>query len=127
MQLPQAFRIRLESPSGAGIIDSFARVILMMSRKNHYSIWVGPSDSDGHVFVTREELFQRAREQATFFVMDSADPSETTGEFIVRPVTRDDLQAAIAAYEKFTPQFRYPPGWQAQLIRANEVLPNLPR
>jgi hypothetical protein len=78
--------------------------------KNDFNTIVGPSDSNGHIIVSGEDILASANEDANLFLMDYGDPINCiTGNFIVTPMTLSKLIAAKDTYKSFNKSYHYPP------------------
>jgi hypothetical protein len=93
-----------------------------MPERNGHRVWIGPTDDEGRVVVARDWLFDEARKEMNFFVMDYSDPSRTSGEFTVTAANLGDIERAIAAYPTFEPHFHFRPGWLEDLETAKRAL-----
>jgi hypothetical protein len=93
-----------------------------MPRKNHFNVWIGPSDTRGRIMATDEQLLAEASREARAFIMDYTVPTEATGEVFVDACSPGDVDAAIAACETFAPHLEYPPMWLENLRAARAAL-----
>jgi hypothetical protein len=109
MKLPERVDIRVAA-DGKPAPGMFVCVTLRMARKNDFALGFGPSDQDGRVRISREDLLQEAEKERRFFIMDYGHPEEDFGgELVIKPLNRDDLAKATAAYEVYHDVTDYPP------------------
>ena len=93
-----------------------------MSQKNPYQLAFGPSNSEGNIRVTADQIRKEALKVNQLFVMDYA-PLEAfwTGTIRIVPLNREALQRALSAARLFR-RYEYPPGYQDLLLAAAAIL-----
>src|SRR5437868_951257 len=102
MRFPLRILIRVLTPDGVPAPGMFVNIRVRMKRKNDYDLAFGPSDGNGEITVTGEDIVKEARQVANFFLMDYADiKADSTGEIMVRTFVADDVRRAILAYREF--------------------------
>lgn len=102
------------------------KLTFVMARKNHHVFIFGPSDSSGSIQVSGDEIRREARKAMELFLMDYADiDGYWTGALRATPVNRESLKGALVAYQQFG-QSEFPPGYEEMLLRADEILGNIP-
>ncbi len=91
--------------------------------KNSFSLVVGPSNSDGLMSVTKEDILAKANEDARMFLMDYGDPLECiTGSFTAIPMNLSKLNAAKNAYKSFRKSYHYPSRYIESIENAIQLL-----
>jgi hypothetical protein len=92
-------------------------------RKNSYAIVSGPSDQQGKVTITYEEIKRQADSQLELALMDF-DPIDKafSGEISVKVMSYDDIQDAISAYDLFKSVGWYPANYHEHLEKASQIL-----
>lgn len=102
-------------------------VTLRMNRKNPHSAIVGPTDQTGSLTVTGTQLIGEVDAARKMFPSDYEPISGFSGVIDVRPMSIEQIQSAIRAYELFSPvaQVQYPAGYLSQLTDAYAVLTRL--
>lgn len=125
MGFPKNLEVRIIDESGKPVPNAFALVVMKMPSRNDHQVWIGPSDKVGRIESSRAEIFAEARKDTTFFIMDYDDPSKTTGEFNVYPVTHGDVEKALQGYQQFRDYYPYRANWRAQLLTAKDFLQNI--
>lgn len=93
-----------------------------MSQKNPYQLAFGPSEAQGRISITEDEIRQEALKVNQLFLMDYA-PLETywTRALRVMPMGRAALQRALSASRLFK-RYKYPAGYQHSLAAADAAL-----
>ena len=88
---------------------AYVAIRLPMWKKNQYVLVFGPSEADGNVRISHDELVARAREEQDAFPMDYASfPSEWTGGLGAQVLDREGVQRLREAIELWGERF-YPP------------------
>jgi hypothetical protein len=108
MALPERVEVHIHDRNGEPVQHSFARVHIVMPRKNHFDVWIGPSDARGRIVAPGNDLLEGAWREARAFIMDYVDPSEATGEVSVHPCSTEDVERAIGAFQKVCSVSRIP-------------------
>jgi hypothetical protein len=89
---------------------------LVATRKNDFtSVW-GPSDRLGKIIITGRDLLADAKQSAKLLIMDYGDPErDFSGKIRLRVMRKEDVDAALKAYEQFSPHISYRSGYRAML------------
>ena len=96
---------------------------LRMSRKNDFQLIVGPSDEAGALSVSWQEIEEDCRATKSFFLIDYWDlRAGFTGEIEMWPLSLDEVNGALAAYQQFKEFTSYPPDYEAGLLRTRDIL-----
>jgi len=94
-----------------------------MSRKNdfYYRLYL---DEDGQAQVERDELLRAFDEDRNMFLMDYAEPRAFfSGEIEAHVLTKEEIEAAIRAYDTFKIHWDYPPDYLSNLRKALTINP----
>jgi len=105
------------------IADLMLLIELKTVRKNAYNIIAGPSDQEGVVVITYDEIMKQAGKQLELALMDF-DPIEKafTGDISVKVMSYEDLKNAIGAYELFKSVGWYPEYYRDHLEKAMQIV-----
>jgi hypothetical protein len=90
----------------------FVLLTLKVRRKNDFHILGGPTDETGTAVVTREDIERSVERDRETFIMDYTGLADCTGEVMARPWNREAIEAALRAYELFSPHLPYPQGYR---------------
>lgn len=122
MHLPEQLSIRVLG-DGRPLQGMFAVVEVDMRVKNNFYFLFGPSDSEGRIQVSREQLLQEEKKALSFALMDYRGlEGWATGRVFVRTLNRDGIDAALKAYDKFSPSYRYPDDYRTNLEATSRLL-----
>jgi len=100
----------------------FAFLKFVMARKNSFDLLFGPSDAEGGIEVTRDQVLNEARKSMELFAMDYMDiESYWTGKLQVTPMNREAVTRALSAYRLFR-RYEYPPDYEKNLQAADAAL-----
>ena len=122
MTLPSRIVVRVTA-NGHAVGGMFICIKLKMSVRNDFDLVFGPTDDEGGIIVTRENLLSEADKDRSFFLMDYGDPEQDfTGEIIVTALNRESLERALTAYEMFSKVWKYPVGYLEDLHKAHTKL-----
>ncbi len=98
-------------------------VQLKTTRKNPYTLTLGPTDDNGQAVLLRSELEQQAAGELSLGIMDYIPLDKGfSGTIELRVMRGDQLDAALRAYEMFHRVYNYPPDYQATMMRAKEII-----
>ena len=93
--------------------------------KNHFNSIIGPSDSNGIIFVYRDNILSNANEDGKNFIMDNGNPLNCiTGNYIITPMSISELNKAKTAFKTFNEIFQYPSGYINTINNAIRLLSN---
>lgn len=96
---------------------------IMTSRKNDFGLGFGPTDVQGQLAITRDDLLREAEKDKRFFIMDYGDPeADFSGELVVSPLNSDALERAVEAYHLYKEVWPYPPSYLEQIQQAQRML-----
>ena len=116
---------KLEFPKGVAF-----KLLFEMNRKNHFS-YIGFLDAAAHAEIDRSEYLRWFDAERNYFLMDYIDPRiGFTGMLLVKVMTKDELKAALNAYEMFHSNSWYPDGYAIalqnalSLVEAGMVIPD---
>jgi hypothetical protein len=102
-------------------------VDLPMYRKNSYRLFFGPTDDDGLVVITREELAEQARKTNNFFVMDYVGLGpDWTGEVSLRPVNLQAIEQVRTGFATWESAGFYPSDFLEQMDALEQRLTLVP-
>jgi len=122
MKLPERIYIRILA-DGRPVAGMFALVTIRTTRKNEFGLGFGPTDENGGLVISREDLLREAEKERRLFITDYGHPEDDfTGEIVVRALNRDALQRAIAAYDAFQKVTPYPARYAEQIQEARAAL-----
>jgi hypothetical protein len=98
--------------------EAWVSVKIGMLVKNSFGHLWGPANTQGVLTITGDELLESAVRIRNLFLPDYVHPGPETlsGELSIEPLTIQDLDRALAAYELFGPAF-YPAGYE-KAVRA---------
>lgn len=101
----------------------FVRIGIKTSFKNDFGFAFGPTNKDGIILITREDLREAARKEKAVAMMDFGDPEyDATGDLEVRTLNRDALERAIKAYDIYYVSGIYPPRYAEHIQEARIIL-----
>jgi hypothetical protein len=124
-ELPAAVDV-LVTTDGRPLPGAIVEIELPTKHKNNFRFPVGPTAQDGHMHISGSELADRAREINDLFPMDYVGlEASWTGELIVKPVNRQDIQRLRAAHATWAHTGFYPDDFTAQLDRLASTLADL--
>jgi len=87
--------------------------------KNAYHFIIGPTNHDGCVVITKDEVLKYADEQSKFGLMDYVNlRGGFSGEISLKVVNPAELVAALAAYDTFRMYAWYKPRYKENLEAA---------
>lgn len=122
LHLPEALSVSI-SVNGTPLPGGWVRVTLPMRTKNPFQLLFGPSSPSGSLVISRTDLLREIQKQRDLFLMDYADPAkEWSGELLLRPLNRADVQKVLKAYALYSSTGIYPPQIEEQLLHLDEVL-----
>ena len=122
MKLPERIAIRVLA-DGRPVAGVFASVTIRTTRKNDFGLGFGPTNEDGGLVISREDLLREAEKERRLFIMDYGHPEDDfTGEIVVRALNREALQRAIAAYDAYHQVTPYPARYAEQIQEARTAL-----
>jgi hypothetical protein len=108
---------------GVPLPGALVRTRIPMRAKNDFDFCLGPTDEDGTLRLTRDQLVDRAMKEKAFFIMDFLDPEfDRIGPLEVLPMSVDDVDLACEAYERFHDVFEYPPNYLENLKKYKRIL-----
>ena len=125
MNVPSRIKMTayIQDRASAGM---FAFLSFGMSRKNAHHFIFGPSNAEGQIEVTGQQILKESRKNQDLFIMDYAHlPSFWTGSITVSPMNREALQRALYACRLFR-KFEYPPNYEQDLLAAEAMLGRTP-
>jgi hypothetical protein len=94
-----------------------------MRRKNSYRFSLGPTDAEGELRITAEQLSGMARNINSFFLMDYVGlDAGWTGEIIIKPVDQKGLTRLRGAYETWGESGFYGSDFASDLDRLESAL-----
>ncbi len=126
-RLPNKLHITC-SANGRPLSDELVLITIKSARKNNFDLVFGPTDTNGSLLVTREELIKQAMDEKSIAQMDYGDPEyDFAGEIVVAPMTLEDIDRALKAYKFFREFMAYPIAWEKHLKRSKEILLKLPK
>ena len=93
--------------------------------KNNFNSIIGPSDSNGNIYISRENILSNANEDVKNFMMDYGNPLNCiTGNYTITPMSISELNKAKAAFKSFNEFFQYPTGYINTIKNAISLLSN---
>lgn len=122
MKLPERIHIKVLA-DGRPAPGMFVCVTLRTTRKNDFGLGFGPTSEDGNLQISREDLLREAEKERRLFIMDYGHPEDDfSGEILVKPLNREALQQAIAAYDTYHQVTPYPQRYAEQVQEARACL-----
>ncbi len=98
-------------------------VQLKTTRKNPYTLALGPTNEEGRALLLRTEIEQEAASEMDFALMDFVRLDKAfSGTVEVSLMREEQLDAALHAYGMFHEFTEYPPDYQANMMRAKEII-----
>jgi hypothetical protein len=101
---------------------------LVMDLKNNYTCLHGPSDPDGSMRITANDINTGIKLSLQIGLMDHARIEHFSGVTNITPLNRDDICRALRGYETWSRHCNFPAGY-AEMLRAvqqtlQELLPS---
>lgn len=125
MKIPEQVFVAL-AVEGRALEGVPAMLTFVMGRKNNHDMVFGPSDARGEIHISAVDIRNEARKNLEFFLMDYADIDTLwTGVLRVKPMNREALGQALAAFRTFR-RYKYAPDYEGMLRRAEELLRRSP-
>lgn len=122
MKLPERIEIKVFA-DGRPAAGMFVCVTLRTTRKNDFGLGFGPTSEGGGLHISREDLLREAEKEQRLFIMDYGHPEDDfSGEIVVKPLNREALESAIAAYHTYHQVTPYPPRYAEQVQEARTAL-----
>lgn len=126
MRIPEKLSIAITA-DGVPLEGIPVLLTFVMARKNNHDLVFGPSDKSGDICVSGDQIRSGARKNVEFFLMDYADvESFWTGMLRITPMNRQAVERALSAFRIFR-RFKYPPGYEEMLQRADATLKKFPK
>ena len=120
--IPNSFRITSDA-DGVAASGILVLVTVKMSRKNHFQLIVGPSDTNGQITVSRTAIHSEIALIQDRFPMDYASVSDAfAGQLEIRPLTLRQIQSAIDACQQWHGIATFPGGHLDRLTEGLNVL-----
>ena len=115
------------SVNGRPLPNELVCVTIKTNRRNDFPLIFGPTNQNGHITVTREELIGQAMDEKKVAQMDFGDPEyDFTGDIEITPLGLQDIDNALGAYRLFRKAGGYPRNWIRLLKIAKKSLDKLP-
>ncbi|MFO0859664.1 MAG: hypothetical protein U0570_03845 [Phycisphaerales bacterium] len=112
---PSSILIRVAGNEPEGLA---VRLVFQMKCKNDFST-IAFVDHSGSALLHRKDLFDEFDGERELFLMDYGDPrTDFTGAIVGNIMTRQEIAAAIQAYEMFRDVARYEPRYYSKLAIA---------
>jgi hypothetical protein len=112
--------------SGHPVAGLLVRVAIAPTRKNGFISFHGPSDEDGSITVTREDILRAADRTVGLALMDYGDPeADAAGSLHVVPLDRQAIANALEGYERYKRYAVFATGYRDLLVEADQVLVGL--
>jgi len=125
MRLPERLEVRV-LVDGTPTVGMFVCVTIRMTRKNDFGLGFGPTNEEGELMISREDLLREAEKERRLFIMDYTHPEDDfAGEVVVTPLNREALAQAITAYDTYQQVTPYPPRYAEQVQEARMLLDEL--
>lgn len=100
----------------------FVSLKFLTAKKNPFNLAFGPSDEQGKVIVSRDQILLEARKTIDLFPMDHWNIEfDWTGALQATPRNRESLSRALSAIRLFR-SYDYPPGYEEALRTADATL-----
>jgi hypothetical protein len=93
-----------------------------VTHKNAYSFIFGPTNDEGVAELSKSEIIESADKELELAMMDF-NPLEGAfnGIITLRPMSREDIERAIDAYDFYKESAEYPKGYRQTLQQALEA------
>lgn len=125
MKLPEWIEVTVRA-DGKPLQGVLMRLCVLTTFKNDFYFRFGPTDDNGRVVITRDEMIAQAKRDQELFIMDYGDPEiHSAGELVISIFEREQLKRAIEVYPDFKDVVAFPSNYLNQLQRAQEILANL--
>ena len=126
MRLPDRVKITIEVGRRPAS-QMFVTLKFVTSEKNPFNLVFGPSDRQGIIELTREQIITEATKTRELFLMDYADiESSWTGTLFVTPLNREAIRRALSAFRMFR-RYSYPDNYEENLYTADAALTQIPQ
>ena len=117
MKLPASIKISAKRKNES-IGEALIHLTLCTNSKNNYSFIIGPTDSEGEVSISKNEIINRANNTLKLAIMDYDILEENfTGEIKAKTMNKTDIGNAFAAYEIYGKD-NYPKNYIVKLNNA---------
>lgn len=94
----------------------------LAAKKSPFDFVFGPSDTEGKIEISRDQIILEARKTIDLFPMDYWNiESDWTGVLRVTPMNRESITRALSAVRLYR-SHDYRPGYQASLKAADGIL-----
>jgi len=121
-QAPEQLVFELSTTVHLPITGVFISLLAKTDYKNSFSFLFGPSDREGKIAISWEEIVKRANETAQFWIMDYGSFEKTfIGELEVGFADEGRLKRALKAYSDYNGAFSFPPGYEVNVRRAMQI------
>ena len=115
--LPESIEVAVSSEQKPGV-GFLIKLRLGVIRKNSYSYILGPTNSEGKAWITKNELLREANRTVELALMDYVPLEHNySGEVEVKVMTESGIRKAIEAFEIYAP-LEYPEGYIEKLNQA---------
>jgi hypothetical protein len=85
---------------GHPLPGAWVKLIVTVAHKNNFSVIAGPADTDGAIWVTREEILKSGEQDVTAFPMDYSHPEKDwTGSLLIEVMNSSGVDLARRAHE----------------------------
>jgi len=91
---------------------------VVMLRKNNFGVIFGPSDSCGKVSIQKQTILDKMYGDRKLFPMDYDGLPYFSGDLILEPMGRQEIESAIKAYDIFKSVNQYPSDYLDRLEAA---------
>jgi hypothetical protein len=100
----------------------FVMLKFQTGKKNPFNLLFGPSDEQGKIEVSRDNILSEARKEIDLFPMDHWNMEvDWTGALRVTPTNRESLARALCATRLFR-SYDYGRGYEESLSAADAIL-----
>jgi hypothetical protein len=121
LRVPDKMEITIEV-GGQPTEVMFVRLKFLTARRNPYELAFGPSDEQGKIEVSRDQILSEARKEMELLLMDYWNIEvDWTGALRTTPMNRESLARARSATRVFR-CYDYGPGYEGSLRAADAIL-----
>ena len=125
MRLPEKIEVKITA-AGQPVAGLLVDARIVTTRKNNFVLLFGPTDENGELTITREDLLRQAEQDRQFFIMDYGDPEgDFSGNLLISIFGREHITRALKAYPLFKDVASFPIDYLKNITQAERILVTL--